>query len=118
RAVQDVTLDPGSRVEANGNQGGTVTIQAESGTLLAQGAVEARGDDQKGGQIQLLGNRVALDSGASVDASGNAGGGSILIGGDSRGANPDVQNADAVYLSNGRSVHADGLTSGDRGTGG
>jgi hypothetical protein len=116
RAVQDVTLDPGSRVEANGSQGGAVTIQAESGTLLAQGTIEAKGEDQKGGQIQLLGKQVALDGTASVNASGNAGGGSILIGGDARGANPDVQNADAVYLGADTTVRADAGSSGDGGS--
>src|SRR4051812_29545140 len=116
RAVQDVNLLAGSRVEANGERGGSVTIQADTGALLAQGVVEAKGAVDKGGQIQLLGNRVALDGTASVDASGNTGGGSILIGGDVRGANPDVQNADAVYIGADTTVRADAGQSGDGGS--
>src|SRR3954468_1031465 len=107
RAIQDVTLDPASVVEANGNQGGTVTMQADTGTLLAQGTVEAKGDAGQGGQVQLLGRQVALDGAASVDASGNTGGGRILIGGDSRGANQDVQNADAIYTGGATIIRAD-----------
>src|SRR3954468_1651840 len=55
RAVKDVNLLAGSRVEANGERGGSVTVQAETGTLLAQGVVEAKGAVDKGGRIQLLG---------------------------------------------------------------
>ncbi|HXJ08373.1 MAG TPA: filamentous hemagglutinin N-terminal domain-containing protein, partial [Burkholderiales bacterium] len=82
RAVKDVTLDAASRLEANGNQGGSVTVQADTGTLLAQGTVEAKGDAGQGGQVQMLGKQVALDGTASVDASGSNGGGRVLIGGD------------------------------------
>ena len=98
RAKQDVTLDAGSRVEANGPSGGSVTVQAEQGTLLASGAVEAKGADGKGGTVQLLGDRVGLLGNASVDASGATGGGTVLVGGDFQGKNPDIQNARRTYV--------------------
>src|SRR3954465_9361727 len=40
RAVKDVTLDSTSRLEASGAKGGTVTVQSDTGTLLAQGVAE------------------------------------------------------------------------------
>ncbi|MBL8384439.1 MAG: filamentous hemagglutinin N-terminal domain-containing protein, partial [Burkholderiales bacterium] len=43
RARRDVDLAAGSRTEASGPAGGTVTIQAETGTASVAGVVEARG---------------------------------------------------------------------------
>src|SRR3954464_4910766 len=43
KAVKDVTLEATSRIEANGAKGGSVTVQSDTGTLLAQGVVEAKG---------------------------------------------------------------------------
>jgi filamentous hemagglutinin family protein len=55
KATQDVVLDAGSRTEANGPRGGQIIVQAEGGTLLASGALEAKGRSDKGGTVQLLG---------------------------------------------------------------
>ena len=40
---------------------------------------------------------------AAVDASGNGGGGTILVGGDTHGANPNIANSQTVYV--GADVH-------------
>src|SRR6202034_1739306 len=58
---------------------------------------------------------VALTSGASVDASGDAGGGTILIGGSLHGAGPE-QNAQSASVAQGASIAADAITSGNGGT--
>src|SRR3990170_727870 len=47
KAVKDVTLDATSRVEASGAKGGAIKVQGETGTLLAQGVVEAKGEEEK-----------------------------------------------------------------------
>ena len=57
------------------------------------GELTARGSEGKGGDIRVLGERVALESAAKIDASGPAGGGQILVGGDYQGNNSSVQNA-------------------------
>ncbi|HEY6820604.1 MAG TPA: filamentous hemagglutinin N-terminal domain-containing protein, partial [Burkholderiales bacterium] len=82
KAVKDITLDPTSTIQASGAAGGNVTVQADTGTLLAQGTIEAKGSETKGGEIQLLGTQVGLIGTTSVDASGDQGGGTVLVGGD------------------------------------
>ena len=115
KATKDVTLDAGSRIEANGPSGGEITVQGESGTLLAQGVVEAKGEEQQGGQIQLFATQVGLIGSARVDASGQDGGGTVLIGGDRHGHNPDVQNAWRTYFGPNATVKADAIRNGDGG---
>ncbi len=67
-----------------------------------------------GGTIQLLGRHVGL-SAASIDASGTAGGGTVLIGGDYQGRNPAIQNAAATYVGPNATLVADAVTSGKGG---
>jgi filamentous hemagglutinin family protein len=96
-------------------QGGKVVLQAIGGDNLVDGSVVASAQGGKGGSIDLLGNRVGLLAGASVDASGANGGGAIRIGGDYQGGNPDVPNAQAVYVDGAASVKADATGQGDGG---
>ncbi len=114
RAKQDVTLDAASRLSANGEQGGAITVQSDAGTTLVSGAIDAKGAAGKGGDVQLLGNHVGL-IGASVDASGTTGGGTVLAGGDYQGKNPNVQNASATYMSADSAISADAIANGSGG---
>jgi filamentous hemagglutinin family protein len=115
KASRDVTLENTSVVSANGTQGGTVHVQAESGTLLADGRVEAKGAIDKGGDVKLLGTQVGLVGNAAVDASGARGGGTVLVGGDYQGKNPDVQNASRTYVGPDATINADAHGVGDGG---
>ena len=119
RAKKDVTLEATSVVTANGGQGGEVTIQAgeksAGGTLLADGAIEAKGSVAKGGMVQMLGDRVGLIGNARVDASGDAGGGTVLVGGDFQGKNSEIQNAERTFVGSGAIISADAGTNGDGG---
>ncbi|MBI4293123.1 MAG: filamentous hemagglutinin N-terminal domain-containing protein, partial [Betaproteobacteria bacterium] len=115
RAKKDVTLEAGSTISASGPNGGEVTVQAEGGTLLASGAVEAKGSVEKGGTVRLLGERVGLIGEASVDASGDRGGGTVLVGGDFQGKNVEVQNAKRTFVGAGASLKADAITEGNGG---
>ncbi len=115
RASQDVTLEATSALTANGAQGGAITVQAEGGTLLADGRIEAKGTQAAGGEVRLLGEQVGLVNQASVDASGRAGGGTVLVGGDYQGANPDVQNAARTYVGADASIKANASEAGDGG---
>ena len=81
----EVTLTSDSSTRSDGLFGGSIVVQSREGTTRVAGQVSATGSDGKGGQIQLLGQRVAVDH-ATVDASGRTGGGQILIGGDHRAA--------------------------------
>jgi len=114
-ATQDLTLDAGSRTTANGPSGGSVTLQAQGGTNLISGTVEATGSSGQGGTIQALGVRVGVIGHGVIDASGDAGGGTVLVGGDAHGANPNVQNADRTLIGPDGVIRADAGTTGDGG---
>ena len=115
KASKDVTLERSSRVTANGAQGGSITAQAEQGTLLVDGTLEAKGIDAKGGTVQLLGERVGLIGEAKIGASGRTGGGTVLVGGDYQGNNPAVQNATFTFVGEGVSINADAVATGNGG---
>jgi filamentous hemagglutinin family protein len=114
KATNNVTLDPDSVISASGPQGGNITIQSGDTTLVS-GTLQATGSAGTGGTVQLLGNLVGVVDNAVVDASGLAGGGTVLIGGDYQGRNPDVQNAFRTYVGPSASINADALANGDGG---
>lgn len=106
-----VSLAIGGSVESTRivNKGGRISIETEA-------LLESRGDlSASSGEVRLLGKEVRLLEGTHIDVSGDAKGGTVLIGGDYRGANPDIRNADAVYVSPSASIHADATISGDGG---
>jgi filamentous hemagglutinin family protein len=115
KATRDVTLAAGSVTSANGQSGGQISVQAAEGTNLVYGSVIAAGLAGKGGSIQLLGNQVGVAGNARINASGTAGGGGILVGGDYKGANPDIQNARATYFGSEAIISADAIEAGDGG---
>lgn len=115
KATQRTTLTSSSVTTANGSDGGSVTIQTTQGLTEVSGVVTATGDSEQGGEILILGEHVGILDEAYVDASGQTGGGTILIGGDNKGNNPDVQNAKATYVGVNTQLHADAAEEGDGG---
>jgi hypothetical protein len=93
--------------------GGQLTLDGgRSGRLYSSGHHGATGS--VGGALALLGREVVL-AGATVNASGVAGGGSVRVGGDFHGANPAVVNADTVTVTPASTIQAD---AGQTGAGG
>ncbi|MCP4043366.1 MAG: hypothetical protein GY731_15650, partial [Gammaproteobacteria bacterium] len=114
-AQGDITLEPGSRISASGPMGGRISIESRNGTTWVSGEVEAKAGEGRGGEVRLLGERVALLDQAAVDVSGDSSGGEVLIGGDYQGRNPDIHNAKAVYIGSETSIRADAVREGDGG---
>ena len=112
-ARNDLTLEADGKVAADGPSGGEIHIESESGTTWVSGEVSARASEGSGGTIRLLGHRVGLE-GATVDASGPAGGGEVLVGGDVSGEG-EVPTADSTFVSADSNVSADALDDGDGG---
>ncbi|MDO8438199.1 MAG: autotransporter-associated beta strand repeat-containing protein, partial [Nitrosomonadaceae bacterium] len=92
---------------AGGNEG----IVSVSGTLDTSG----RNVGETGGSIQVLGDKVGLFAGARLDVSGDTGGGTVLVGGDFQGGNPNIQNATFTYVDTNATITADALTTGNGG---
>jgi hypothetical protein len=108
---------------------GSVTIDGGStGRLFSSGSFRATGP--YGGSVDLFGREVVLD-GATVDASGAAGGGSVRVGGDFQGRtvgqvfnllglggqveNLPHSNAQTVTVTGATTLRADALRQGDGG---
>ena len=111
----DLVLTADSITNANGMAGGAITLQSSGGTARISGQVLATGAEGAGGDVRILGERVALDAGARVDVSGSTGGGQILVGGDLQGRNTLVQNATRTHIAAGARLVADATDQGDGG---
>ena len=67
-----------------------------------------------GGTLHILGDRVGLIDQASLDASGDQGGGTVLIGGDFQGKG-SIPNAQQAIVGPEATIQADALNGGDGG---
>ncbi|NNG22376.1 two-partner secretion domain-containing protein [Telluria aromaticivorans] len=96
-------------------QDGRIVLKASRDTVLDAGSVTSATGAGKGGEVQLLGARVGLAGNAMVDASGQLGGGTVLVGGDYQGKNALVPNAQQTWFGKDAGIRADALGSGDGG---
>jgi filamentous hemagglutinin family protein len=103
-----LTINPDGTVQLTG---AGVAIPTTSGTTIVTGTVDV--SDRVGGTVQILGDRVGL-VGATVNASGQAGGGTVLIGGSYQGKGR-LPTATQTYLSADTTVYADALQAGNGG---
>uniref|UniRef100_UPI003FD85BDE two-partner secretion domain-containing protein n=1 Tax=Pseudomonas sp. TaxID=306 RepID=UPI003FD85BDE len=95
--------------------GGKVVLKASGSTLLEAGSTTTATGVDYGGDIQVLGEQVGLMGNARIDASGQRGGGRVLVGGDYQGKNSAVLNAKQSYVSKDARISADALASGNGG---
>jgi filamentous hemagglutinin family protein len=96
-------------------ENGKITFKASGDTLLEAGSITSATGAGTGGEIHILGKRVGLTGNAIVDASGQTGGGTVLVGGDYQGKNPDIQNAEQSYVGQDAQIKADALQTGNGG---
>jgi filamentous hemagglutinin family protein len=101
RAVVDSVINNTGVIEANsiGTRKGMIVLGAATAaskpagaptqTVKLSGKISAAGKDKgtTGGTVVVTGENIAV-AGAQIDASGQAGGGKVLIGGDTGGGNP------------------------------
>ncbi len=115
QAPWDGSVDVNAAITSGG---GNIFIDAGNNNLASVGGeLNARnaGTGEVGGNVTVLGGYVAIEEGATVDASGHAGGGEVLIGGDYKGSNPEVRNATGSYVGEGVTIRSDALSDGDGG---
>jgi filamentous hemagglutinin family protein len=97
-------------------EGRIVLAGGGAGSVEVSGTLEAGGSSSEtGGEIEILGASIRLAAGATVDASGGSGGGTILVGGDLRGQGTR-QRASHTTVEAGAAVRADATVNGDGGT--
>ena len=93
--------------------GGTVSF-GDGGVVQVSGRIDASDSAGPGGVVSVLGEKVGLMDGASIDASGSTGGGTVLVGGDWQGKGA-VQNAQIAYVAPTASINADATANGKGG---
>ena len=113
---QVINLSGTIRADTVQQQGGRILLMAGGGTAEVGGSLSAQGhaDGQSGGRIDVLGERVHLASGARIDASGAAGGGTVHVGGDWQGRG-DSARARTTTVDAGASIAADARQQGQGG---
>lgn len=105
-------------VEANQlvERDGMIRLEGgDNSKVEVSGQLIAKGENTKGGTIEVTGEQVALMNGALLDASGDTGGGSVLVGGDYQGSNTSVYNARTTYIATGATIKADAINKGNGG---
>ncbi len=91
-------------------------VPATPGVAIVSGTVNASNlvAGQTGGTVQVIGQKVGLVDSALVNVSGDAGGGTALIGGDYKGQGT-IPNAKLTTIALNAAIRADAITSGDGG---
>jgi len=107
-----ITVHPDGTVQLTGSD---TVIPTNSGTAIVSGTLDASTAQalQAIPEINLLGDRVGL-IGATVNASGINGGGTVRIGGDYQGQGT-IPSALHTFVSEDSVINADALTSGEGG---
>lgn len=102
-------------VEARSVSGrsGAIVLGGGEGSVALSGRLDTGSADGQGGQITVTGRDIALQ-GATLQASGASGGGSIRIGGERHGGGT-LQRAQSTTLDAASTVKADATASGDGG---
>lgn len=87
---------------------GEVSIFSQE--VICQGSIRAPAS-----RVEILGDRLSLLANGSIDVSGQGMGGTILFGGDFQGMNPDIHNAEFVYIHPSASISSNAIVTGDGG---
>ncbi|BAY34725.1 filamentous hemagglutinin outer membrane protein [Nostoc carneum NIES-2107] len=103
-----LTANPDGTVKLSASN---TTIPTTPGTTIVSGKVDASGST--GGKVNILGQQVGLVD-ANINASGNNGGGTVLIGGDYKGQGT-VPTATNTYVDSKSVIAADSNLNGDGG---
>src|SRR6185312_3739397 len=117
--IVDNVINTTGIVQANSVsiKNGTVILDGgASGTVSVGGTVSAQGltPGSTGGTVQVTGANIDLTIGANINASGQAGGGLVLIVGNFHGAGP-LPNAQSVTIAQGATINADATDNGNGG---
>ena len=118
-ALLDTVVNNSGVIRANSlveRHGEIVLDGGSAGMVKNGGTLEASGRDAglTGGTVKVLGDRIALFSSSLIDASGDAGGGTVLIGGNYQGNGLEA-NASRTYVEVGATINADAVTTGNGG---
>jgi filamentous hemagglutinin family protein len=105
------------RAQGLAERNGKIVLDGgSSGVVSVSGMLDASGKTSglKGGTVKVLGDNVALTSGSTIAVSGDAGGGTVLVGGAYHGGSSE-RAATNTTVEAGAAIAADAITSGNGG---
>jgi len=110
--LYSLAINQEGMIQATGidQSNGKVVLCSAGGGVVVSGKIEV-----PSGEVHILGAGITVKNTAVIDASGANGGGTILIGGDLRGANPEIENAKYLHVEKGASLLADAKEAGNGG---
>lgn len=119
RNIIDNVVNTDGLIRANSarlQKNGEIILSANGGSVNVKGKIQATGKrkGETGGVIQILGDNITINN-ADIDASGNAGGGTILIGGDYKGQNTKILNATNTSVGSDVLIKANAAETGNGG---
>lgn len=94
---------------------GRIYLVAPGGYNAVHGNLNVSGEDCPGGEVYLLGQSLALNNLATISASGTTGG-TVYIGGGKQGRDPNILNADYVYVGDLVKVYVNSIGDGHGGS--
>lgn len=97
-------------------EGGKIVLRASGDALLEAGSTTSATGAGTGGRITVEGERIAVTGDARIDASGQRGGGTVLLGGGYQGRDPALAHASQTVLGRQAAIRADAVDSGKGGT--
>lgn len=111
---ENITHSGTIKANAIRGRGGNIELHANTTTkVIDDGLITANAE--QGGDIKLLGENVGLFDQAAIAATGEKGGGRVLLGGDQEGLNPQIRNAEFAYISENSNIDASATDAGDGG---
>ena len=106
------------RADSIANVNGRIILDGgATGVTQVTGEISAKGANtgETGGQIAVLGDKVGLFAGAKLDASGQAGGGTVLVGGNWQGGGSE-RTASRTIMASGATIDVSATGNGNGGT--
>ena len=98
--VQDAVINNSGMVEATSvrEENGEIILEADDGAVSNSGTLDAsgKGAGETGGTVKILGKDIAVTDGAKIHVSGDAGGGTVLIGGNFQGTGASTRQTATV----------------------
>ena len=112
-------VNTGGLLQANSARmvNGQIVLDAgPGGEVVAGGQISTQGLDAAatGGSVTVVGDKITLPSDSRINASGQAGGGTVLVGGDWQGSG-SLQQATRVDMQAGAEIKANATSAGDGG---
>ncbi len=111
-----VNMEGVAQARSVSEKNGVIILDAGDGDVSVAAKLDASGKAKNatGGTVKILAKNVRVKNSAVIDASGYAGGGEVLIGGNYQGKGPE-RNAYSTKVDKGAQINADAIHHGNGG---